>query len=296
MQEKFRWAPKVGGALLTGALLFSSDSGVSSQSFHQVKAIGEESISQTIEVTPQINVNVENLVKEPPKCSILFADGLGGNGHKSRDFFAPIAKTADSLGVPYQSVVPKDPYDPEKGDWTNKFRKQLEKEVQDGKQVTLIGYSMGAREVLELIAELIDPQHESYNPELLKHINGVFLVGARDNDAKNSTNHPELRNYASHYVANPADRNSQANITPEIIDKIKLEFSSKTVIFGEPGDTVTPEIQGKQLASRIGASFVSIDVKNSDGTPDNHFGLMEAGIPIAQNLETKILDISCPKP
>lgn len=295
--ERHKWVPRVGVVLLTGAIMFSSDSEASSPTSQPVKLPNNEIVAPLAEIYPIPVSENEVLVKEEPvECTILFADGIGGSGHKYRDFFIPIAKTADSFGVSYKTVMPLDSNNPEKGEWTSTFRKQLEKEALDNKQVILMGYSMGAREVLELVAELVDSHQETYNPELASRITEVILVGTRDNDARNSKNHPELPNYAPHYAANPKDSNTPANISPEVLDEIKMKFGEKITIFGEPGDTITPEAQGIRLSSQIGAKYISVDVKNSNGMPDNHFVAKEAGIPIAQTLQTMILEKKCQAP
>lgn len=298
MSERPRWIPQlgVGGVLLSGALLFPSDSQTPNRAPQVVDFPNVAIVNPIVEPTQVLEPESEILIKDKaPRCSMLFADGLGGRGHKSRDFFSPIAEMADLYGVTYESVLPASPDDPEKTEWTGTFISKIEREVRDGKKVILLGYSMGAREVLELLDALIDPDKHTYNLVLLSHIAGVYLAGARDNEMKNSKNHPELENYDEHYETKSSGK-SRVSISPENIERIKSSFGDKTVIFGQPGDTITPEAQGKRLALQIGATYISIDVKNSNGQPDNHFTTMNAGFPIAHSLEAIFLKESCTNP
>lgn len=285
LRDGLRIAPKIGigGVLFAGALMFPMDSDAKSFSVSKT-----HELQTGVTLTPQVEappINSPEILRS--NCTILFADGLGGKGHKSRDFFAPIARVADQYGVTYDSVLPKNPDDPEKDEWTKTFIKQIENEANNNKDVILLGYSMGAREVLELEDALLDLSKPTYNLELLSHIKGIALAGSRDNEMKNATNHPELKNYAPHYETK-SNGKSQVSISPENMDKIKARFGDKTVIFGEPGDTTTPESQGMHLSQQIGARYVSVNVTNSNGQPDNHFSTVKPWEIISQTVETMI--------
>lgn len=285
LREGLKIVPRIGigGVLFAGAVMLPTDSEAKTFSNSQ-----PHKLLAGVTLTPQVEAPLI-ISPETPKsnCTILFVDGLGGKGHKSRDFFAPIASVAELYGVTYDSVLPKNPDDPEKDEWTKTFIKQIENEANNNRDVILLGYSMGAREDLELIDALIDPNKPTYNPELLNHIKGIILAGTRDNEMKNSTNHPELKNYALHYETS-SNGKSQVSISPENLDRIKAKFGDKTVIFGEPGDTTTPESQGMHLSQQIGARYISINIMNSNGQPDNHFSTVKPWEIISQTIETMI--------
>ena len=279
-----------GGALLSGALIFSSGSETQTLPTYQPLELHNNVVVPPHYEAPPVNVPEVRDVK----CTILFADGLGGRGHKTRSFFGPIASTADLYGVNYQSVVPINPDDPEKSEWSASFIAQLEKEESEGRQVILLGYSMGAREVLELVDALIDPSKSTYNRQLLSIISGIAIVGGRANDIKNSKIHPELKNFEGHYETRTHNGKPSVNILPQVMETIKEEFGDKTVVFGQLGDTTTTETEGKLLASQIGASYVSVVAMDSNGQADNHFSLTESWVPIARQIETFILKNNCP--
>lgn len=281
----------VGLLALSQGIVFSEDQ-------HPTETSPYSSDTQIVDVPSQVimpemgmpDIPAPDIKRACKSHAILYADGLSGseNGHNDRAFFRPVAKTADALNVSYETVFPKDRLNPEKNEWSMNFRKQIEEASGENKQITLMGYSMGAREILVLVASLIDPTKDTYNPQLLEKVSGLIFIGTRDNVGKHAKNHPKLSNYDEFYTDKPDDSNLPSNISPQQIDLIKKEFEGRMYVFGQPGDKITPEKQGKNLSEQLGAKYISVSAVDNNGQADNHFTLEQAGVPVSEVLEILI--------
>jgi len=222
--------------------------------------------------------------------TILFADGLSGSekGHEDRAFFRPVANTADALDVTYQTVFPSDRKNPEKIEWSASFRAKLEKATTENKKVILMGYSLGAREILKVATSLVDPAKITYNPVLSNSISGLIFIAARDNMGEHAKNHPALSNYDEFYSDDISNSKPQVNISSQQIELVKNEFKGRMFVLGQKGDKITPESQGKHLSEQLGAEYISVSAVDYAGNPDSHFTVENSGIPIAKVLETLV--------
>lgn len=216
-------------------------------------------------------------VELQPQCAkriLLTADGLSGEraGLLTRPPFQPLLEVANSLNIESQSIVAENLADPERDELIAKFRASIEQAIEQNKEIHLVGYSMGSRVIVEVLASLADPSKDTYSPKLLGAIESVFLLSGRNNDPANGQNHPELPNYRKHYEP----------ISPEVMQTIRTALSGKIHVFAEPDDDIVQTNQTKKQAEELGAEFVLVD------GPGTHFASKEAGTVVAKYLKDMV--------
>lgn len=231
--------------------------------------------SSTHEITPPPPttpiVEPASSIELQQQCTqhiLLTADGLSGErtGLESRPFFQPVLEVAGSLNIQSQSIVAENLVDPERDELIAKFHSSMKKAVEQKQKVHLVGYSMGSRVIVEVLASLADPTKDTYDPALLDSIGSVFLLAGRNNDKANAKSHPELPNFPKHYEP----------ISPDVMQIIKETLSGKIYAFAEPDDDIVQTSQTQKQAEELGAQFILVDA------PGTHFASKEAGVTVAK--------------